>query len=359
MHLLQIVSAKRSNGVVTHLRQLLPALAERGHRVTVLTRAGSPFAEEFAAMGLETLSSDLHRWPGDELDRIAAWAREHKVDAIHAHMSRANNFGVRLQQKTGIPCVLTAHALVWHPHWRAATRVIAVSEATEAWHRRWNRVSKIETVLNFVDPAKLTPSEGARARIRAEWGVEGSEFLFGTVGDLIPRKGVDVLAAALGKLETPARAVFVGRGEDKFVEKLRRAAGGRAIWAGFRTDIPDVLSALDGFVLASRRDPCPMAVIEAMAAGLPVVGSRIDGIPEFVDEGLSGFLARPGDPADLARALSCLAVLTPETRRRMGEFNREFVRANATVESQVPKIEAILQRASTFTVPERRRSPSR
>jgi L-malate glycosyltransferase len=344
MHLLEIVSAKKSNGVVTHLRQLLPALAARGHRVTVLTREGSSFAEEFSAMGLETLSSDLHRWPGDELERIGEWAKAEKVDVIHAHMSRANNFGVRLQQKTGIPCVLTAHALVWHPHWRAAARVIAVSEATERWHRRWNRVSKIETVLNFVDPAKLAPSDGTRERIRAEWGVAEGEFLFGTIGDLIPRKGVDVLASALGKLGTPAKTVFVGRGEEKFVEKLKRAAGERAIWAGFRTDIPDVLAALDGFALASRRDPCPMAVIEAMAAGLPVVGSCVDGIPEFVDEGFSGFLARPGDPADLARALGCLAVLTPETRRRMGEFNREFVTANATAESQVPKIEAALRK---------------
>ena len=239
---------------------------------------------------------------------------------------------------------MTAHALTLHPHWRVATKVLAVSQATETWHRRWNFVPerKIETILNFIDPAKLAPSDGAREKIRAEWGVGETEFLFGTVGDLISRKGVDVLACALGKLEAPARAVFVGRGEEKFIEKLQREAGGQAIWAGFRTDIPDVLAALDGFVLASRRDPCPMAVIEALAAGLPVAGSRIDGIPEFVDEGFSGFLARPGDPRDLARALGCLAVLTPETRRRMGQHGREFVYARATVESQAPKIEAAL-----------------
>ncbi len=339
MHILQIVSAKQMNGVIAHLRLLIPALRARGHRVSIVARDGSPFVEEFAA-----IASDLSRSPATELNRIAQFCKEQKVDVIHAHMSRANNFATRLKRLTGLPCVLTAHALVWHPHWRQADRVLAVSEATARWHRLWNRVpaNRIETILNFVDPARLTPGPDARQRLRTEWGADESELLLGTVGDIIKRKGHDVLIPALEK--APGfRLVVIGKGDAAFVDPLKKRAGDRALWLGARRDIPDILSALDGFVLASRQDPCPMAVIEAMATGLPVVGSRVDGIPEFVDEGLCGFLARPSDPNDLARALGCLVALTPETRLRMGAYCREFIQNHATPEVQVPKIEAALQ----------------
>jgi L-malate glycosyltransferase len=338
VHVLQIVSARQMNGVIAHLRLLIPALRARGHRVSVVARQGSPFVDEFGA-----IPSDLHRCPADELRHIAQFCLDHDVEVIHAHMSRANNFATRLSGLTGLPCVLTAHALVWHPHWPQANRVIAVSESTARWHRRWNRVApgRIETVLNFVDPARLVPDPAARQRLRAEWGATDTELLFGTVGDIIPRKGHDVLIPALE--QAPGfRLVVVGKGDEKFVQPLKKRAGSRAIWLGTRPDIPEVLSALDGFVLASRRDPCPMAVIEAMAAGLPVVGSRVDGIPEFVEEGQSGFLARPADPIDLARALRCLVALTPEARRGMGNHCRTFIQTHATPEVQVPKIEAVL-----------------
>lgn len=324
------------NGVVAHLRLLIPALRAQGVRVSVVAREGSPFVAEFGA-----ISSDLSRRPSTELNRLAAFCRAERVDVLHAHMSRANNFATRLKRLTGLPCVLTAHALVWHPHWREADRVLAVSEATARWHRRWNAVSpsKIETILNFTDPTKLTPDPATRARLRAEWGAGEGELLFGTVGDVIKRKGHDVLISALEK--APGfRLVVVGKGEGSFVDALKNRAGERALWLGARRDIPDVLSALDGFVLASRRDPCPMAVIEAMAAGLPVVGSRIDGIPEFVQDGVSGFLARPGDSSGLARALSALVA---SDRKALGASGRRFIEAHATPESQVPKIEAALR----------------
>ncbi len=328
------------NGVIAHLRLLVPALRARGHVVSVLAREGSPFVAEFDA-----LESDLSRTPPDELDRIARFCRDQSVDVIHGHMSRANNFAIRLKQQTRVPCVLTAHALVWHPHWREADRVLAVSEATARWHRRWNFVSpsRIETILNFIDPEKLTPNSSAREKLRAEWGVSESELLLGTIGDVIPRKGHDVLIRALEKSPGFKLAV-IGQGDEKFIGPLRKLAGERALWLGRRTDIPDTLSALDGFVLASRRDPCPMAVIEALGAGLPVVGSRVDGIPEFVEEGASGFLARPGDSTDLARALNQLSGLSVEQRRAMGQAGRAFVETRATVESQVPRIEAALNR---------------
>lgn len=350
MHVLEIVSAKQSNGVIAHFRLLAPALRERGHRVTVLARAGSPFVDEFTAAGFETLASDLHRWPADEIKRIAAWAKAEKVDVVHAHMSRANNFGLRIRQATGIPCVLTAHALTWHPHWRAASHVIAVSEATAAWHRRRNLVTaqRMSVVRNFVAWPRPEPAQGARAALRAEWGVPEGAFLLGAIGDVIPRKGQDLAVRALAQTPENVRLVVVGRGEG-FLEKVRAEAArlgvaDRIVWAGFRTDIPAVHAAIDGLVMASRRDPCPMAVIEALGAGLPVVGTRVDGIPEFVTDGATGFLAPADDAAALGSAMARLSALSPHERAAMGDRARSSIADGATVASQVPQIESILAR---------------
>lgn len=347
MHILQVLSAQHhANGVVAHLRLLAPALQARGHRVTVLTRTGSSFTEEFTKAGFETLASDLSRWPLTEVKRIAAWAKAENVDVVHTHMSRSNNFGVALKLTAKLPVVMTAHALTRHPHWLLANQVLAVSESTAQWHRKSNFLSqkRLTTVLNFIDPARLIAPPGARAALRAEWGVGDREILLGTLGEISLRKGHDVLVEAQKQLPITVRLVVVGEGREAFVSKVRQAAAPRVIWAGYRKDIPSVLAALDGFVLASRKDPCPMAVIEALAAGLPVIGSRTDGIPEFVEEGKSGFLATPGDVPDLARALSAFAALTPTERQSFGQAGQAFVHAHATVASQVPQIEAVLER---------------
>lgn len=350
MHVLEVVSARQPNGVITHFRLLAPALRERGHRVTILARAGSPFIDEFAGAGFETLASDLHRWPADEIRRIADWAKAEGVSVIHSHMSRANNFGLRIRQATGIPCVLTAHALTWHPHWRAASHVIAVSEATALWHRRRNFVpaERMSVVRNFVAWPPPEPTPYGAERLRIEWNVPADATLLAIIGDVIHRKGHDVLIRALARTPSTVRLVVVGRGEG-FLEKVQRDAvrlgvADRIVWAGYRTDIPNVLAAVDAVVAPSRRDPCPMVVVEALAAAVPVIGAQVDGIPEFVAEGRNGFLAPPDDPVELAAAIGRFLALDSVARRSMALFGRMEMEAVGTVEWQVPKIEAILQR---------------
>jgi glycosyltransferase involved in cell wall biosynthesis len=145
------------------------------------------------------------------------------------------------------------------------------------------------------------------------------------VGRLKAPKDFLTLVRALGRLEPASfEAVIVGEGPDRpLLEDEIRGLGltDRVRLAGERHDIPELLAASDIFALASSSEGMPVSVLEAMAAGLPVVASRVGGLPEQVVHGETGVLAAPGDPEDLAEALARL-VADGELRRRLGAAGR-------------------------------------
>ena len=196
------------------------------------------------------------------------------------------------------------------------------------------------TALDSGAPTAL--DSGARTALDtgAPTGVNGAgETMIGIVGRLTPRKGHRLLLEALARIsrERPGlswRLVIVGEGEDE--EALRRLAGElglarRITWLGQRPDAPGLMAALDVFVLPSTVEAMPLTILEAMAAGVPVVATSIFGVPEIVFEGESGLLVPPGDALALARALTVL-LENPELRRRFGEAGRRLHRSRFTVD---------------------------
>jgi glycosyltransferase involved in cell wall biosynthesis len=166
---------------------------------------------------------------------------------------------------------------------------------------------RVTTIRNAIAPSR--PIAGARESVLAEFHFPADTLLVGTVARLAPSKGQDDVIAAFATLlaEFPAaRLLVVGDGEDR--ERLERLVAqlgvARAVrFTGQRTDVPRVLDALDVFVHPSRREPFGLAVLEAMAAGKPVVASTDGAFPEFVDDGMTGLLVPPGDVAQLACVL--------------------------------------------------------
>jgi glycosyltransferase involved in cell wall biosynthesis len=114
------------------------------------------------------------------------------------------------------------------------------------------------------------------------------------------------------------------------------------VFAGHRTDVPEILQALDIFVLPSNWEGLPNAVLEAMAAGLPVVATRVGGVPEVVVEGQTGILVPPRDPNALADALLTL-LRDPNLRRRMGQAGRQRVQEYFSVDQMVSKTETLYE----------------
>lgn len=363
MNILEIVSAKDVNGAVIHCLALCRALAARGHDVTLVCRPGAWIGEQVAPNEkVRILESTLDRWPLAELRRVARIAKNDlHVDVVHTHMTRAHHFGVFLRRFFGIPVVATAHAQRVQAQWVFNDRIISVSHATRRWHRTHNLVpaSKIETVHGFVNVDQFAGDVPADVRqaTRASLGAaHPSDLLIGLIGDVVPRKGQMILVRALPSVLAAvpnARGVIVGppKGSSGYFERTKAEAerlgvAPRLCWAGYRQDVREIMAALDVYALASWSEMFPVSLLEAMAAGLPVVATRQGGVPECVEDGLTGLLVTPGDPAALAAALVRVLQMPPGERGALGERARAAVRARFTLESQVPKIEAVLARAA-------------
>jgi glycosyltransferase involved in cell wall biosynthesis len=331
-------------------------LVRRGHRLTVVCRPTSLIGQQLAAEDVQVVLSDLHRWPPDQLRRVAAVCREQRIDVIHTHMSRAHLFGVLLRLISGVPSVATAHARHFQPHWMFNDRVIANSEATRRYHRRYNLVpeKRIRTIHCFVDYDRFARvQESARQEIRSEFNLQPDDLLIGQIGHVCPRKGqihlVRAMQAVLARCPR-AHLLLVGakcnakhtRYVDKVMQETKRlAVDHRVIWAGFRSDVPKILTALDVFVLASLEEAQGVAPLEAMVRELPVVATAVGGLPEVVRPDKTGLLVPPADPDALAAAILRL-LDDPQLRCRFGRLGHQMVQREFSPMSQVPQIEAVL-----------------
>jgi glycosyltransferase involved in cell wall biosynthesis len=143
-----------------------------------------------------------------------------------------------------------------------------------------------------------------------------------------------------------ARLLLVGDGiRRQWVADLARekGLGDAVVLTGFRTDVPDLLAAMDCFVLASTRtEGVPQSLLQAFAVGVPVVASRIGGIPEVVHDGVTGLLAEPGEPAALARGIR--AVLEdPDAAARRAQAAREMVRERFSHHATISRLLALYE----------------
>ena len=250
MNILEIISGTRVNGAIRHCLLLSRELVRRGHRVVLVCRPRAWIGEQAPAHGIKVIRSDLHRWPFDELRRISRIVREEKIDVIHTHTSRSNFFGVLVRWLTGVPSVATAHSCHVQLHWMFNDWVIAVSEATRQYQRRYNLVrnSRIETIYNAIDPAHVVAvPPGTRSSMRQSLGCDAATPLLGVVGNVIPRKGLIHLVRAMPRIlaAAPAARLLVVGGQEQsdYGQKVRAEAenlgiAGRIAWLGYRAEHP-------------------------------------------------------------------------------------------------------------------------
>ncbi len=180
----------------------------------------------------------------------------------------------------------------------------------------------------------------------ASWGLPRGIRSIGSVGHLRKEKAYEVLieaAALLRDRGVGPNVLIAGEGlERERLESLIAARGleGQVRLLGARSDVPDLLAALDVAVCCSEFEGGPLSVMEYMEAGLPVVASDVGGLPELVVDGESGILVPPRDPAALAAALGEL-IGDPAARRRMGERGRELRRERWSLDAWAERIEAL------------------
>jgi glycosyltransferase involved in cell wall biosynthesis len=318
MRIMEILSGAGVNGAIVHCKLLTEQLLALGHEVTLVCRPRAWIARQLADSSAEIIESDLHRWPTDELKRIAAIVRERRIDVVHTHMSRANFFGVLLRWAIDVPVVATAHAHNIQPHWMFNDFVIANSEATQRFHRRINfvRRKRIDTIHCFIDTERFGPPQQAtRQSVRRELSVAPDAFLGGIIGSVIERKGHLHLVRAMPRIleQTPQfELLIVGGGKRPYREKVEREAQRLGVarhihWTGSRDDVPRLMQGIDLCVCAALEEPLGLTALEAMAAARPVVATRVGGLNEIVVDGETGLLVPPADPLALAEAIASLA----------------------------------------------------
>jgi glycosyltransferase involved in cell wall biosynthesis len=272
-----------------------------------------------------------------------------KIQLLHLHLPRAGFYGRFAAKLLSLPVLYTEHNL-WEsyvPFSRFLNRityflnnhVVAVSDAVQTSIRnhshyptdRQTRIYNGIPLYNEIQPDR-------RFGLRQDIGLHERTIIAGTIANLHPRKGIQFLLYALHHLldEFPnLHCVIIGR-DDGEEANLRRIVTQLGIenhihWLGYRPDARHLLPMFDVFVLPSLFEGLPIALLEAMDAGLPVIATRVGGTPEVVVNGETGLLVDPGDVPALAISLRSLLV-DSHKREQMGDAGRRRVREEFTID---------------------------
>ncbi len=293
-----------------------------GHEVTVVT-----LSTAFAALTVDmrraagALECVPKRGRGVDLSlpiRLARWMRARGVQIVHTHNEMPLIYGAPAGKLAGASVVHSKHGVVpvrRTAHWLrraaalAADRFVAVSQATAetalANHECLPR--KLRVVVNGTDLSRFPAPADARARIRRELGIPIDACVLTSVGRLVKEKNhALLLRAAAPQLRDDRRLVIVGDGplRDELRARVASLENGRFVHlTGARRDVPELLSASDAYVLSSDSEGLPIGILEAWAAGLPVIATAVGGIPAAVQADVTGWLVPPGEEAPLGAAL--------------------------------------------------------
>ena len=322
LHIVHLLNelAQLGNGIVNVAIDLAVEHARAGHHVTVAAPDGA-YAALLRANGVQhfPLEPSGGVRPLTAMFKLRGFIKRNGTQIVHAHMMKGAVIGRLACTGTKARLVTTVHNS-WQRHavlMRLGHRVIAVSDAVRSdMIERGVPAAHIETVLN-----------GTIGTMRAPAGAPPVPVTLNhpnivTVAGMYARKGIADLieATAMVRERVPTVTTYMlGDGPDRahFEQLAReRGVGGSVVFLGFRADAELVMKQADVFVLASHADPNPLVIPEARAAGLPIVATRVDGIPESLDGGDAGLLVPPHAPDALANAIAGL-LLAPEQRSRL------------------------------------------
>ncbi len=269
------------------------------------------------------------------------------VDLVHVNNYRSAPIGQFVSRWAGVPCVchvremittrtIRQYRLLW------SNALIAVAEAVgQALLAGGIPADRVTIVRSGITPQDAPP-EAETIVLRGRLGITPHDPVLGIVAHILPHKGYDDLVQALALLTQrlpQAKCLVIGMApRERYLRKLlqlaeRLSVRDRLILVGFQEDVAPFLHAMDVFVLPSRTEGLPITILEAMAAGKPVVATTAGGIPEVVRDGETGLLVPPGDPGRLAEAIMRL-LEGPALAKAMGQAGGKRVTSVFTLEGE-------------------------
>jgi glycosyltransferase involved in cell wall biosynthesis len=379
LRIVHVIARLNVGGASLHVLQLAAAQRKRGHEVLVVAGTLAP-GEESMEYLVDELDVPLRRLPAlqrelsprrdaEAIREVGRVIRTQRPDVLHTHTAKAGGVGrvAALLARSRRPAVVvhTYHGHVLHGYF-GRTKETFYRRLERALGRRTSRLVAVspevrdDLVALGVAPAsrfevipygfdlstRVGGDGGARERIRAELGAGAETFVVGWVGRLTAiKRPLDLVRVLAALVERGADALLcvVGDGPDRQdVERLARKLGveDRCRLVGFQTELPPWYAAFDVLCLTSANEGTPVAAIEALAAGKPVVATRAGGTETVVDDGVSGYLVPVGDVDALVDRLAELAA-NPDQRAQMGSRGAELTRERFGLERMVDDVERL------------------
>lgn len=337
MKIVHILDNLDRGGAQTMLRSVVAGLTARGHRQHIICLNEIFNAEVVAAMRAAGASVEIIGRPRlyglVGLWHMVAELRQRQPDLVHTELPWGDLIGRTVARLAGIaPIVSTVTARyadkprlqLWFDRRTAAWADRVAFQSAEivpfSLEHEGIRPDQVQVIPNGVD-ADEGDRAVAAADLRREYG-GGAATILGMVARLHPQKAHPDLLEAFARLTTPAADVrlwLIGDGPDRaqLVEQARTLGiADRVVFAGDRGDVRDWIAAMDIFVHPTLFEGLPLAVLEAMAMGKPVITSPIDGLRSLITSGVDGWLVEPGDPDALAHTISHV-IAHPEERARV------------------------------------------
>ena len=302
-------------------------------------------------------------------DLAAFWSlfymiRRERPVIVHTHSSKAGFLGRWAARVANVPIVVhTTHGHVFYGHFgplasriflamekmtaRITDRMIALTEGERHDYLKFGLCSEPKTVTihSGVDVDRFVNAETDVTEKRIKLGLNPEKLVVGAIGWLLPIKGPMILLRAMArvwKFLPDIQLIYVGKGD--MLEELKTAvsqmdAAEKVKFLGWRDDVHKIIPVLDLLVLPSLNEGMGRVLVEAMAAGKPIVASRTGGVPDLVRHKRNGLLVPPGDEKALAEAINWM-VAHPAEARQMGEFGRGFCR-RFSLDAMLEKIDAL------------------
>jgi glycosyltransferase involved in cell wall biosynthesis len=365
-NILHVITTIDRGGAENHLISLVKHQVILGKRIYICYLKGKGYwKNEYFSRGVRVEDLGLKHY-GDILPikKLRLMISEIDPDVVHAHMPPAELYAriaLLTSGSTRPTFIITkhndkdfyrgiGHRLLGKWVGRRASRIITISDAVKRYVTEVEGIcppEKSVTIRYGIDTKLIESVNGNEVRrVRASWGVEDDVLLIGTISRLVPQKALHVLLNGyelfLREAISPSKLVIVGQGplEDKLkAQAARLGIEANVIWAGFREDIPTVINALDVFALTSVHEGFGLVLLEAMAAGKPVVASNVSAIPEVVENDITGILVPPETPHRLSAAFRFFE--DRENRMKFGEAGYRRVKTEFDFVRMVEKTDKV------------------
>ena len=358
MNILHLTTHLNVGGITSYLYTLCRGLKARGHGVWIASSGGDCRAR-FEQEGIQCI--DVPIKTKSEIDPriiVSAWKlkkiiRSRDIRIIHAHTRVTQVLGCHLRGTNGAAAVSTCHGF-FKPHfvrrlfpcWGDKTIAISPEVKQHLVDDLNVRERDIRVIPNGVDVERFTPvTAEVRKCAKDSFGL-GDNAVIGIIARLSDVKGHTYLIRAMKTIAAQypdARLFIVGQGKEEGALRLQAGQSGLQAQVRFLdsiADTNDALAAMDVFVMPSLQEGLGLGLMEAMAKGLPVVGSDVGGIKSLLCDGLYGKLVPPGDPERLAEAVIGL-LRAPQQAQALGQRAREFIRQNFSEKNMVIATEGV------------------